>query len=87
MFHKFKGCSLIIVPGYYSEFSVSRIEYPLGGSSKKGKSCFLLVDICHGTTIVISDCTIMTSDHHGSIRTTFISNNSITQKTCNRKYT
>ncbi len=25
--------------------------------------------------------------HHGNIRTTFISNNSITQKTCNKKYT
>ncbi len=42
----------------------------------------------------MSDCTIGTSGHHGSIRTTFISNNStiwqsnnITQKTCNRKYT
>ncbi len=35
----------------------------------------------------MSDCTFVTSGHHGSIRTTFISNNSITQKTCNRKYT
>ncbi len=41
-----------------------------------------------------SDCTIVTSGHHGSIRTIFISNNSIiwqnnsiTQKTCDRKYT
>ncbi len=40
-----------------------------------------------------SDFTIVKSGHHGIIRTTFISNNStiwqsnsITQKTCNRKY-
>ncbi len=49
---------------------------------------------CHGTTILTSDCTIVTSGHHGSIRTTFVSknntiwqNNSITQKICNMKYT
>ncbi len=42
---------------------------------------------------MMSDCTIVTSGHHGSTRTTFISNNStiwqnnsITQKTGNRKY-
>ncbi len=34
-----------------------------------------------------SDCTIVTSGHHGSIRSTFISNNNITQRTYNRKYT
>ncbi len=33
-----------------------------------------------------SDCTIVTSGHNSNIRTTFISINSITQKTCNRKY-
>ncbi len=33
----------------------------------------------------MSDCTIVTSGNHGSIRTTFISNNR-TQKRCNRKY-
>ncbi len=44
----------------------------------------------------MSDCTIVTSGHHGCIRTTFISNNctiwqnnsiTCTLKTCNRKYT
>ncbi len=29
-----------------------------------------------------SDCTIVTSGYHGSIRITFISNNSVTQKAC-----
>ncbi len=38
------------------------------------------------TTIVTSDCTIVTSGHHISTRT-FISNNSITYKNYNRKYT
>ncbi len=72
------------------QFSVPQIEYPLGGSSKKGSHVYS----CHGTTIVRSDCTIVTLGYHGSIRTTFISNNrtiwqdnSITQKICNRKYT
>ncbi len=35
----------------------------------------------------MSDCTIVRSDHYGSIRITFISYNSTPQKTCNRKYT
>ncbi len=33
------------------------------------ETCILPVDSCHGTTIVMSDCTIVTSGHHGSIRT------------------
>ncbi len=53
-------------------FSVPQIEYSLGGSSKKGSH----VNSCHDTTIVMSDCTTVISGHHGSIRTTFISNNS-----------
>ncbi len=62
-----------------SQFSVRQIEDPLGGSSKKGSH----VDSCYGTTIVTSDCTIVTSGHHGSIETTFISNNStIWQNKC-----
>ncbi len=60
---------------------------PTRGQQQQRQSCLLLVDSCHGITIVISDCTIVTSGHHGSIRTTFISNNTTTQKTCNRKYT
>ncbi len=60
---------------------------PTRGQQQQMQSCLLLVDSCHGITIVISDCTIVTSGHHGSIRTTFISNNTTTQKTCNRKYT
>ncbi len=35
----------------------------------------------------MSGCTIVTSGHHGSIKITSILNNSITQKTYNRKYT
>ncbi len=76
------------------KFTAPQIEYPLVGSNKKVvmyTSCWY---ICHCTTIATSDCTIVTSDHHSSIRTTFISNNStiwqnnsITQKPCNRKYT
>ncbi len=67
----------------------TRVQY------QKKLSCLLPVDSCHGTTILMSDCTIETSGHHGSVIstsnliwwTTFISNNSTTQKTCNRKYT
>ncbi len=57
------------------QFSVPQIEYPLGGSSKKGSNVyFLLIDaMVLQCTILTSDCTIMTSGHHGSIRTTFIS--------------
>ncbi len=73
---------------YWIEFSVTQIEYPLGDSSKKGNHVYFLL------IVAMSDCTIVTSDHHGSTRTTFISNNStiwqnnsITQKTCNWKYT
>ncbi len=47
-----------------SNFSVSQIEYPLGGSNKTGS--------CHGTTIVTSDCTIVTSGHHFSIIPTYL---------------
>ncbi len=53
---------------------------------QKRQSCLLPVDSCHGTTIVMSDCTIVKSGHHGSIRTKYVSNSSITQKTCNSKY-
>ncbi len=60
---------------------------PTREQKQKRLSCLLPVDSYHGTTIVTSDYTIVTSCHHGSIRTTFISNNSTTQKTCNRKYT
>ncbi len=39
--------------------------------------CILPVDSCHGTTpIGMSDCIIVTSGYHGSIRKTIISNNS-----------
>ncbi len=61
---------------FWSEFSVPQIEYPLEGSCKKCSPVYiLLIDSCYSTTIVTSDCTIVTSGHHGSIRT-FISNNS-----------
>ncbi len=52
---------------------------PIMGQQQKMYSCILPVDSYHGTTIVTSDCAIATSGHHGSIRTTFISNNSVTQ--------
>ncbi len=45
------------------QFSVPQIEYPLGGSSKTGSQVKLPVDCCHGTTIVMSNCTIATSEH------------------------
>ncbi len=57
------------------------------------KTNILPVDSCHGTIIVTSDCTIVISGYNGSVRTTFVSNNSIilqnnsiTQNTCNGKY-
>ncbi len=66
----------VVVGPILLQFSVPQIEYPLGGSSKKGSDVYFMLIVA-----------IVTSGHHGSIRTTFISNNSITQKTCNRKYT
>ncbi len=48
------------------------MEYSLGGSSKK---VVMYKYSCHDTTIVMSDCTIVTSDHHGNIKATFTSNN------------
>ncbi len=76
------------VPGYglggenkgkrlrWSAISLPQMEEcPLGGSNKKGSHVYS-VDSCHGTTIVMSDCTIVTSGHHCSITATFISNNS-----------
>ncbi len=65
---------------------------PTRGSSNKGSHVYFL--LIHGTTVVMSDCTIVTSGHHGSTRTTFILKNSTiwqhysnTPKTCTRKYT
>ncbi len=61
------------------QFSVPQIEYPLGGSNKTSSHVYFLLKIdmvSDSTTIVVSDCTIVTSGHHGSIRKTFISNNS-----------
>ncbi len=63
------------------------MEYKTSRLGSTYVTVFKCINIAlNGTTIVTSDCTIVTSCHHGSIRTTFISNNSITQKTCNRKY-
>ncbi len=66
-----------------------------GRINYQGRTHFVTIfSISNRIPTVVSDCTIVTSGHHGSIRTTFISNNStiwqnnsITQKTCNRKYT
>ncbi len=58
------------------QFSIPQKEHPLGGSSKKGNHVYFLLIVAKGATIVMSDCTIVTSGHHGSI-TTFISNKSI----------
>ncbi len=44
------------------QFAVPQIEYPLGCSSKTGSH--VPVDCCHGTIIVTSDCTIVTSEQH-----------------------
>ncbi len=75
----------------YFEFSVPQIEYPLEGSSKKGSHVYFLLIVA---MVLQLWCQIVTSGHHSNIRTTFTSNNStiwqnnsITQKTCNRKYT
>ncbi len=70
--------STICYQKWLIQFSLPQIVCPLVGSSKISSH----VDSCHCTTIVTSDCTIVTSSHQGSIRTTFILNNSITQKTC-----
>ncbi len=68
------------------QFSVSQIEYPLGGSSKKGSHVYFLL-------IVVMLLLLWRQIYYCDIRT-FISNNStiwqnnsITQQTCNRKYT
>ncbi len=71
---------------WYTLKEISRITCVIL-EQKKMLSCLLSVDSCHGTNIVMSDCTIVTSGHLRSIRTTIISNNITTQKTCNRKYT
>ncbi len=68
------------------QFSVPQIEYSLGGSSKK---------VVMFTSMLIVACYYYCDIrlYHCDTRTTFISdnstiwqNNSITQKTCNRKY-
>ncbi len=73
----------VVVGPILLQFSVPQIEYPLGGSSKKGSDVYFMLIVA-----------IVTSGHHGCIRRIFISNNStiwqnnnITQNTCNRKYT
>ncbi len=69
------------------EFSVPQIEYPLGGSRKKGSHVYFLLIV---PWYYYCDVRL----HYCDITTTFISdnstiwqNNNITQKACNRKYT
>ncbi len=49
------------------------------GEVEKGSHVYVMFIVAHGTTIVTSYFTIVTKGHHGSIRTTFVSN-SITRK-------
>ncbi len=44
-------------------------------SNSQYLKCLLHVDSCHNTTSVTSECTIVMSGHHDSIRRMFISNN------------
>ncbi len=39
-------------------------QHPTAIKHALGGQYLLPVDCCHGTTIVISDCTIVTSEHH-----------------------
>ncbi len=41
------------------QFSVPQIEYPLGGSSKKGGHVYFLLQVFWGNTIILSNCTIV----------------------------
>ncbi len=68
----------------YSNFSLPQIVCPLGGSIKIGSHVYFLLIVA---MVLLLWHQIVISGHHGSIRTTFISNNNITQKTCNKKYT
>ncbi len=78
----------------YGQFSVPEIEYSLAGSSKTCSHASILLIVAmvlllwHQVVLLWHQITML-----GSIRTTFILNNStiwqnnnITQKTCNRKY-
>ncbi len=48
-----------------------------GRINYQGRTHFVtILSISNRIPTVVSDCTIGTSGHHGSIRTTFISNNS-----------
>ncbi len=73
----YKGC----------QFSVSQIEYLLGGSSKKGSHIYFLLIVAMVLLFWYQIVLLWHQVTNGSIRTTFISNNNTTQKTCNRKYT
>ncbi len=64
-----------------------QIEYLLGGSSKNGSHVYFLLIVA---MVILLWSQIVLLWHQVimvGIRTTFISHNSITQKTCNRKYT
>ncbi len=70
------------------EFSVPQIKYPQGGSSKKGSHVYFLLMVamvlllwCQIVLHMYCDIRTFISDN-----STIWQNNSITQKTCNRKY-
>ncbi len=62
------------------QFSVPQIEYPLGGSSKISSHVYFLLIIAM-VLLLWHPVTMVASEYH------FWENNSITQKTWNRKYT
>ncbi len=49
---------------------------PTGGSSKKCSYIYFFLIVAMVLQLLMTGCTIVTSGYHGSIRTTFISNNS-----------
>ncbi len=69
------------------QFSVPQIEYPLGGSSKKGSHVYFLLIVAmvlllwRQIILLWHQVAIVASEQH------LYQNNSITHKTFNRKYT
>ncbi len=69
------------------QFSVPQIEYLLGGSSKKGSHVYFLLILAMVLLLWRQFVLLWHQVTMVPPQTTFISNYSITQKTCNRKYT
>ncbi len=74
-------------------YNIPQIEYPLGGSSKKGSHVYFLLIVCmvlllwHQIVLLWHQVTMVASEQH--LYQTIIlllHSMSLTQKTCNRKY-